>query len=221
MHDVLQAAALSTRAFYRHFTSKDELVLEMYRVDCVRVNATVAAAVAAAPDPLAALEAWIDQNLAVVYDARRLRHAVVLSSAEVSSAEGFTDVKNAGLAEQRAPLVSLLDDGRARGVFPHADPEVDAMAIQAVVGAYCRRSASTAIPLLSHSCGSSHAHARPVPTCVRRRCIDRWPDRQRARHYSRRRRALTRLLGGEVDGRQAPGRPRRRRCGTRCRATGT
>jgi hypothetical protein len=29
----------------------------MYRVDCVRVNATVAAAVAAAPDPVAALEA--------------------------------------------------------------------------------------------------------------------------------------------------------------------
>ncbi len=138
VHDVLDAAGLSTRAFYRHFTSKDELVLEMYRVDCDRVNATVVAAVAASPDPLAALEAWIDQNLAVVYDARRLRHAVVLSSAEVSSAEGFTDVKNAGLAEQRAPLVSLLHDGRARGVFPHADPETDALAIQAVVGAHMR-----------------------------------------------------------------------------------
>ena len=122
VHDVLHAAGLSTRAFYRHFTSKDELVLEMYRVDCDRVNATVVAAVAAAPDPLAALEAWIDQNLAVVYDVRRLRHAVVLSSAEVSSAEGFTDVKNAGLAEQRAPLVSLLHDGRARVCSPTPIP---------------------------------------------------------------------------------------------------
>ena len=138
VHDVLQAAGLSTRAFYRHFRSRDELVLEMYRVDCDRVNATVAAAVAAAPDPLAALAAWIDQNLAVVYDARRLRHAVVLSSAEVSSAEGFTAVKNAGLAEQRASLVALLHDGRDRGVFPRADPETDAVAIQAVVGAHMR-----------------------------------------------------------------------------------
>ncbi len=102
VHDVLDAAGLSTRAFYRHFRSRDELVLEMYRVDCERVNATLATAVAAAPDPVAALAVWIDQNLAVVYDARRLRHAVVLSSVEVSSAEGFTDVKNAGLAEQRA-----------------------------------------------------------------------------------------------------------------------
>jgi AcrR family transcriptional regulator len=138
VHDVLRAAGLSTRAFYRHFRSKDELVLEMYRVDCDRVNATVAAAVASASDPLAALEAWINQHLAVVYDARRLRHAVVLSSAEVASAEGFTAVKNTGLAEQRAPLVELLRDGRTQGVFPRADPETDAVAIQAVVGAHMR-----------------------------------------------------------------------------------
>jgi AcrR family transcriptional regulator len=138
VHDILDAAQISTRAFYRHFRSRDELVLEMYRVDCERVNATVAAAVAAAPDPSAALAAWIDQNLAVVYDVRRLRHAVVLSSAEVSSAAGFTDVKNEGLAEQRVPLVGLLRDGRDQGVFPHADPETDALAIQAVVGAHMR-----------------------------------------------------------------------------------
>jgi AcrR family transcriptional regulator len=138
VHDVLDAAGLSTRAFYRHFRSRDELVLEMYRVDCERVNATLATAVAAAPDPAAALAVWIDQNLAVVYDARRLRHAVVLSSVEVSSAEGFTEVKNAGLAEQRASLVALLHDGLAKGVFPDADPETDALAIQAVVGAHMR-----------------------------------------------------------------------------------
>jgi AcrR family transcriptional regulator len=138
VHDVLAAAGLSTRAFYRHFRSRDELVLEMYRVDCERVNATLAAAVAAAPDPVSALAAWIDQNLAVVYDARRLRHAVVLSSTEVSSADGFTEVKNAGLAEQRASLVALLRDGHERGVFPYADPETDALAIQAVVGAHMR-----------------------------------------------------------------------------------
>ncbi len=133
---------------------------------------------AAAPDPLAALEAWIDQNLAVVYDARRLRHAVVLSSAEVSSAEGFTEVKNAGLAEQRAPLVALLRDGRDRGVFPHADPETDALAIQAVVGAHMRARldrdpvGAARVPKLAttRSTCSGARSARPHP-----------PDRQRAR----------------------------------------
>jgi AcrR family transcriptional regulator len=138
VHDVLRATGLSTRAFYRHFDSKDELVLEMYRVDCDRVTALVDAAVAAAPTPLGALEAWIDQSLAVVYDARRLRHAVVLSSTEVASAVGFTAVKNAGLADQRESLVELLRAGKEAGVFPHADPAIDAIAIQAVVGAHMR-----------------------------------------------------------------------------------
>ena len=167
VHDVLDAAGLSTRAFYRHFRSRDELVLEMYRVDCERVNATVATAVASASDPVAALAAWIDQNLAVVYDARRLRHAVVLSSAEVSSAEGFTAVKNAGLAEQRASLVALLRDGRERGVFPHAEPETDAVAIQAVVGAHMRARLDRDPAALTRG-RRAQPHARAVP--ARARC---------------------------------------------------
>ncbi len=176
VHDVLDAAGLSTRAFYRHFRSRDELVLEMYRVDCERVNATLATAVASASDPVAALAAWIDQNLAVVYDARRLRHAVVLSSAEVSSAEGFTSVKNAGLAEQRASLVALLRDGRDRGVFPHAEPETDAVAIQAVVGAHMRARLDRDPAALTRA--STRATTRS--SCSAARSVHP-PDRQRAR----------------------------------------
>ena len=84
VHDVLRETGYSTRAFYRHFRSKDELVhRDVPRRQRPRERDLLAAAVASAPTPLAALEAWIDQSLAVVYDARRLRHAVVLSSAEV------------------------------------------------------------------------------------------------------------------------------------------
>ena len=121
---------------------------------------------ASASDPLAALAAWIDQNLAVVYDARRLRHAVVLSSAEVSSAEGFTSVKNAGLAEQRASLVALLRDGRDRGVFPHAEPDTDAVAIQAVVGAHMRARLDRDPAALTRV-DAREPHARAVPPCAR------------------------------------------------------
>ena len=138
VHDVLHATGFSTRAFYRHFRSKDELVLEMYRVDSDRVTENLAAAVASSSNPLDGLEAWIDQNLAVVYDARRLRHAAVLSSAEVASADGYTEVQRAGAAAQRSSLVELLREGKERGVFPYAEPEADAMAIQAVVGAHMR-----------------------------------------------------------------------------------
>ncbi len=166
VHDVLHAAGSRRARSTATSVRSDELVLEMYRVDCERVNATLATAVASAPDPLAAFEAWIDQNLAVVYDVRRLRHAVVLSSAEVSSAEGFTEVKNAGLAEQRASLVEVLRDGRDRGVFPYAEPETDALAIQAVVGAHMRARLTATRP---RSRGPRPAaHARAVPTRARR-----------------------------------------------------
>ena len=103
VHDVLHATGFSTRAFYRHFHSKDELVVEMYRIDSDRVAENLTAAVASAPTPFDALEAWIDQNLAVVYDARRLRHAVVLSSPEVASVEGYTEVHIAGMAADGRP----------------------------------------------------------------------------------------------------------------------
>jgi AcrR family transcriptional regulator len=138
VHDVLRETGFSTRAFYRHFRSKDELVIEMYRVDSDRVTEGLAAAVAAAPTPLAALTAWIDQSLGVVYDARRLRHAAVLSSPEVAGAQGFAEVQVAGLESQRAPLVALLRDGKEQGAFPLAEPEADAFAIQAVVLAHMR-----------------------------------------------------------------------------------
>jgi AcrR family transcriptional regulator len=164
VHDVLRKTGYSTRAFYRHFRSKDELVLEMYRTDCDRVSETLVAAVASAATPLDALEAWIDQNLAVVYDARRLRHAVVLSSPEVASAEGFAQVALDGLAAQRAPLVELLRAGREQGVFPHAEPETDALAIQAVVGAHVRAR-------LLHAPGLTRAEARAHTVALFRRAL--------------------------------------------------
>jgi AcrR family transcriptional regulator len=164
VHDVLRETGYSTRAFYRHFRSKDELVVEMYRVDSDRVTETLVAAVASAATPLDALEAWIDQNLAVVYDARRLRHAAVLSSPEVASAAGYAEVYQAGLEAQRAPLVELLREGKQYGVFPFAEPEADAFAIQAVVGAHVRTR-------LQQAGGLTRAEARAHTLALFRRAL--------------------------------------------------
>ena len=164
VHDVLRETGLSTRAFYRHFRSKDELVLEMYRVDSERVAANLTAAVASAATPLDALEVWIDQNLAVVYDARRLRHAVVLASPEVASAEGYTEVHLAGMAAQREPLVGVLGEGKRSGVFPFTEPDADAFAIQAVVGAHMRAR-------VQHAGGLTRAEARAHTVALFRRAL--------------------------------------------------
>jgi AcrR family transcriptional regulator len=138
VHDILDQTGLSTRSFYRHFRSKDELVLAMYRDDSDRVTTALATAVAAAATPTAALEAWIDTNLAVVYDSRKRRHAVALSSTEAAGAAGFSAAFIDGAASQRAVLVEVLHAGREQGVFPAADPGPDAYAIQAIIANHIR-----------------------------------------------------------------------------------
>jgi AcrR family transcriptional regulator len=138
VHDILRETGYSTRTFYRHFRSKDELLVAMYRVDNDRVTEALTVAVADAPTPLAGLEAWVDQFLAVAYDPRRLRRAAVLSSPEAAMAEGYDEAQAAGQVAHRAPLVEVLRQGKHDDVFPRAEPEADAFAIQAVVGAHVR-----------------------------------------------------------------------------------
>ena len=99
-----------------------------------------------------------------MYDARRLRHAVVLSSPEVASADGYAAVQQAGLDAQRAPLVALLRHGKESGAFPFAEPEADAVAIQAVVGAHMRTR-------LLHAGGLTRAEARAHTIALFRRAL--------------------------------------------------
>ena len=67
---VLDRAQLSTRAFYRHFDSKDALVsavfLEMARVETRRLKRKMAAAA----DPSDAVVAWIDGRLDLAFNDR-------------------------------------------------------------------------------------------------------------------------------------------------------
>jgi AcrR family transcriptional regulator len=135
VQDILTEAGLSTRAFYRHFASKDDLIVAMYRADSARVAAELSAALAAAPTPPAAVEAWIDHWLAIAYDPRRAKHVRVLSSAEARSALGLRSVEAEDSRTSIAVLAQVLSAGRHSGHFPSVEPDDDARAFQAVVGA--------------------------------------------------------------------------------------
>jgi AcrR family transcriptional regulator len=130
--DVLAEAGLSTRAFYRHFASKDALLLALFDADNEAVRARVDAAIDSAADPRAALVAWIDQLLALAYSPRRSRRTQVLWTEgrrlQLEFPEEFARIFDAAVA----PLEALLEAGRANGAFPGTDPPRDARAIHAV-----------------------------------------------------------------------------------------
>src|ERR1043165_7515020 len=58
--DVLEVAGVSTRAFYRHFETKDALLVAMFDRDADAVTARLREAVATAATARDALDAWLD-----------------------------------------------------------------------------------------------------------------------------------------------------------------
>jgi AcrR family transcriptional regulator len=130
---ILDAAGLSTRAFYRHFASKDELFLAMLRRDSDAVARRLTRIAEETPGgPAAQLRAWIDYFLGLVYDPRRRAHVIVLDSDEVRMAKGYREASVELRADRERILADILRRGRDDGSFPLAEPERDAAAIHAL-----------------------------------------------------------------------------------------
>ena len=80
VRDVLSKANLGTRAFYRHFASKDELVLAMFTGAAAQEAERLKRRMASATDPLAAVIAWIDGRLDLAFDRRIAANLQALST---------------------------------------------------------------------------------------------------------------------------------------------
>jgi AcrR family transcriptional regulator len=132
--DILETAGLSTRAFYRHFESKDALLLALFRRDSQRVNEQLEAEVRAAPTPRDALVRWIEGTLQIAADPRRRRRVLVFSSEEVTRARGITAERHEVQEAQAAAISRIVAAGVADGSFPDAVLPADARAIRAVLG---------------------------------------------------------------------------------------
>jgi AcrR family transcriptional regulator len=133
--EVLTEAGLSTRAFYRHFASKDELLLALFDADTEVVAARVDTAVDSASDPEAALDAWIVQQLALAYAPRRSKRTQVLWAEGMRLQHEFPEEFARIEGRVLAPLERVLEAGRADGSFPETDPARDARSIHAVTWA--------------------------------------------------------------------------------------
>jgi AcrR family transcriptional regulator len=133
--DILNEANLSTRSFYRHFDSKDQLLCALYRREAENAAARLNARVDAAPSPRAALDAWIDEILSLGQQSAKAARVRVLGSAGAMRAEGYAEETRHASKLLMAPLEALLAAGAADGSFPLADPPADADLIRSVVWA--------------------------------------------------------------------------------------
>jgi AcrR family transcriptional regulator len=133
--DILREADLSTRSFYRHFESKDQLLCALFRREAEAAAARLNTRVEAASTPREALDAWIDELLS--FDQHRVKavRVSVFGSPGAMKAEGYAEEMRHASALFTAPLETLLRRGAADGSLPLADPAADAPLIQSVVWA--------------------------------------------------------------------------------------
>jgi AcrR family transcriptional regulator len=130
---VLDRADLSTRAFYRHFESKDQLVaavfLEMAHTERRRLRRKMAKAA----NPVEAVAAWIDGRLDLAFDENIKSDLRGLSLEAQSQMFASPALIQPAYGEMLTPLVEQLQHGLACGVFHDIDPVTDAQSIQGVV----------------------------------------------------------------------------------------
>jgi AcrR family transcriptional regulator len=131
---ILQRAGVSTRAFYRHFESKDELFLAMLRQETDALAGRLER-ITADPSrcPAHQLKAWIDEMFELMSDAQVLLHLTVIDSYEVRAAKGYRETREQSHVDRERSLVEILRRGCHDGSFPLTDPDRDAVSISAVV----------------------------------------------------------------------------------------
>jgi AcrR family transcriptional regulator len=133
IEDILRGAGVNRRTFYRHFPSKDALVLAMQHEAGELVSEALCSATDAAADGRAAVLAWIEEFLSIGWDTPRLREGRTFLAPEVGLVAGIATAMEDIHARHRAVLETALRRARTDRTLPEAAPERDAFAIHAVV----------------------------------------------------------------------------------------
>lgn len=131
---ILVNAGVSSRAFYRHFSSKDDLLLALVAQECDLLAADLDRIADRDTDsPAEQLAAWIATMFEVRTEPRHRLRIAALDSDEVRAAAGYREVRERCFASRERSLTRILTRGRLDGSLPSADPAIDAMAISALV----------------------------------------------------------------------------------------
>jgi AcrR family transcriptional regulator len=129
LRDVLDEAGLSTEAFYRHFTSKDELLLVLLADGRHRLAAYLAHRMEKAGDPVDRIRSWIEGVLAQSVDPGAASRTRPFLTSLNRLAEQYPEELEQSVDELRTLLTDALTEATAAGQARSTDPGRDARAI--------------------------------------------------------------------------------------------
>ena len=158
---VLERAERSTRAFYRHFGSKDELVAAVFHEMAYAEERRLRRRMAKAANPVEAVAAWIDGRLDLAFDEKIKSDLRRLSLEAQSQMFAAPELIQPAYEEMLKPLIEQLHRGLILGVFHDIDPVTDAQAIKGVVWA------STERQWAAGDCQRAEVRQRAVRFCLR------------------------------------------------------
>lgn len=131
--DVMRAAGVSTRSFYRHFASKDELLEALYARDARSAAGQLRRRLEPLPNAVEKVNAWIDEVFDFTSSSRRAERVAVLGKVAAQMLGGTSAEKRPSDNLLVESLREAIAAGSAEGAFTVADPHVSAEMVAAVV----------------------------------------------------------------------------------------
>lgn len=132
--DVLAEAGLSTRSFYRHFESKNDLLRALVLRETESVAQSLERAIDRAAGPAAAVDAWLDGLLDAIFEPKRAARAALFMTPAVRTAYPMADRMVDTHWTLSRPLAEVLRAGHEAGFLVSPNPEADAVSMFALVG---------------------------------------------------------------------------------------
>jgi len=157
---VLTRAQMSSRAFYRHFESKEKLVTAIF-VEIARAEMHRLQQGMPDEDPVRAVVAWIERRLDLAFDHQVESNSRQLSFEARSQVFASPELFGPAYAEILRPLIEQIDRGTHLGLFGAGHPAEEAMSIHGVVWANVERQWATG------TCDVSDVRKRVLRFCLR------------------------------------------------------
>ncbi|HEX4244594.1 MAG TPA: TetR/AcrR family transcriptional regulator [Acidimicrobiales bacterium] len=133
LRDILDEAGLSTEAFYRHFESKDELLLVLLADGRHRLAGYLAHRMDKADDPLGRVRAWIEGVLAQAVDPVAASRTRPFLTSLNRLTEQYPDEQRSSAQVLVELLRHALEAAADAGLVADSDPSRDALAVYQLV----------------------------------------------------------------------------------------